>query len=240
MWRAKSICPIEGLFYLMSTQYISTLYRKSFVIVRERTSFLSRIDTSNLLNKIRIYGNRLPKNTLIVAVVVLIVVAAFIFGNKLNSGNFLDGGDNRLAAPSPLATQDLNKTYKFPLYDAKGKEVSKIDYIIQTANLQDAFIYQGKVATAVKGRTFLIFDLKITNPYSKTIEINAKDYVRVKLNGTSEQLAPEIHNDPVQIQANSTKYTRIGLPINDSDKNIVLLVGELQGKKDSINLSLKK
>ena len=96
------------------------------------------------------------------------------------------------------------------------------------------------MAKAVKGRTFLIFNLKITNPYSKSIEINSRDYLRVKLNGKSEQLASEIHNDPVEIQANSTKYTRIGLPINDNDKNIVLLVGELLGKKETVNLNLQR
>ena len=148
--------------------------------------------------------------------------------------------DARTTAPTPKATQTLNKAYEFPLTNDAGKEVSKIKYTLQTANLQDSFIYQGKLATAVKGRTFLIFDLKITNPYTKTIQINSKDYIRVKLNGSNELLAPEIHNDPVQIQADSTKYTRIGLPINDTDKDITILVGEVNGKKEVIKLNLEK
>lgn len=169
-------------------------------------------------------------------------VVTFLAGRFIssNAGGFASSGDIREEAPSPIATQELNKGFQFPLVDEKGKEVARISYVVESANLQDAFVFQGKLAKAVKGRTFLIFNLKITNPYNKTIQINSKDYLRVKLNGSNEQLASEIHNDPVEIQANSTKYTRIGLPINDTDKNIILIVGELQGKKETINLNLQR
>jgi hypothetical protein len=183
------------------------------------------------------------KNHIYIAAVALLLVLTFVAGRflapKTTLGALTDS-DPRAEAPAPIATQGLNKTFNFPLVDESGKEVAKIKYVVESANLQDAFIYQGKMATAVKGRTFLIFNLKITNPYTKTIEINAKDYIRIKINNSDEQLAPEIHNDPVQIQANSTKYTRIGLPINDTDKNIVILVGELQGDKETIKLNLEK
>jgi hypothetical protein len=175
----------------------------------------------------------------ILIALVLVFLAGRYFAPSTTLGE-ISGGDTRTAAPTPIATQELNKSFDFPLLDDKAKEVAKIKYIVESANLQDAFIYQGKTATAVKGRTFLIFNLKITNPYSKTIEINAKDYIRIKMNGSEEQLAPEIHNDPVQIQADSTKYTRIGLPINDTDKDIILLIGELDGKKETIKLNLEK
>lgn len=215
----------------MSNNNLASLY-KSFTIARARTAgAFSNASSSNFK-----YSVRAHKTMLLFAGFIVLLFATFFLGRTFAPNS----STNRITAPAPIATQMLNKTYKFPLKDDKGKTVSNISYLLQSANLQDSFIYQGKVATAVKGRTFLIFDLKITNPYTKTIEINAKDYVRVKMNGTNEQLAPEIHNDPVQIQANSTKYTRIGLPINDSDKSLVLLVGELQGKKDSINLSLKR
>lgn len=220
-----------GVFLLkMSNNNLQSLY-KSFTIARSRTvDAFAQASNSNYKQIIKTH-----KTFVMSLVFVILLLSAFSVGRILAPKT-----SDRITAPTPIATQMLNRTYKFPLKDAKGKTVSNITYLLQSADIQDSFIYQGKVATAVKGRTFLIFDLKITNPYSKTIEINAKDYVRVKMNDSSELLAPEIHNDPVQIQANSTKYTRIGLPINDTDKNLVLLVGELEGKKDSINLSLKR
>lgn len=223
---------MSGLFIRkkMSNNNLNSLY-KSFTIARTRTSNAFAGASSTNIN----HSVKKHKTLMMIAGFIVLLIAVFFVGRM-----FAPKSADRITAPAPEATQMLNKTYKFPLKDDKGKTVSNITYILQSADLQDSFIYQGKVATAVKGRTFLIFDLKITNPYTKTIEINAKDYVRVKMNGSNELLAPEIHNDPVQIQANSTKYTRIGLPVNDTDKNIILLVGELQGKKDSINLSLKR
>ncbi len=175
-----------------------------------------------------------------IAIVAVLLVLAFVAGRFASGGSSFGLSDQRADAPTPIATQNLNSEFKFPLKDDKGKTVAQISYLVETANLQDSFIFQGKLAKAVKGRTFLIFDLKITNPYTKTIEINAKDYVRVRVNGKEEQLAPEIHNDPIQIQANSTKYTRIGLPINDTDKDLNLLIGELTGKKETIKLTLTR
>lgn len=226
----------------MSTNDFSNIYNKSVDSAKSTTS--SRFSNFkkpdfNLLNKF----NGIKKNHLLIAGFIIVILLTFLAGRNFSPDTTLGdltGGDGRADAPAPIATQGLNKTFEFPLIDGEGKVVSKISYTVESANLQDAFIYQGKRATAVRGRTFLIFNLKITNPYTKTIEINAKDYIRIKLNNSNEQLAPEIHNDPVQIQANSTKYTRIGLAINDTDKNIVILIGELKGKKQAIKLNLER
>lgn len=215
-------------------------YYKSFLVAKTRTatafdSFASTHSTK-YSKYTKLLNTRMLKNPFVMLTGFVLLLAIAFF-----AGRFLaPASTNRLSVPAPVATQQLNKTFNFPLRDDKGKEVSKVAYTIQSADLQDAFVFQGKLATAVKGRTFLIVNLKVTNPYSKTIQINAKDYIRVKVNGSSEQLAPEIHNDPVEVQADSTKYTRVGMAINDSDKNITLLVGELQGSKTSINLSLAK
>lgn len=170
----------------------------------------------------------------------IFLIAVVLFaGSKFSQG----GGstDERVEAPVPIATQNLNKTFDFPLKDSKGEEVSKIKFVVESANLQDAFIYKGKLARAVKGRTFLLFNLKITNSYEQGVTINSKDYIRISVGGSNELLAPEIHNDPVEIQATSTKFTRVGLPISDGDiKNIKIFVGELKGKKTEVKLSLAR
>lgn len=219
-------------------------FNEKFTIARNRTTdAFSNLPNVSRFNFQRNYFNlprNIRRNHVFYAFVVVALVTSFLLGRTMGpDSSFSLSSDNRTQAPKPLVTQTLNKEFRFPLKDNSGKEVSSISYLVESANLQNAFIYQGKVAKAVKGRTFLIFDLKITNPYTKTVEINAKDYIRVKVNNSGEQLAPEIHNDPVQVQARSTKYTRIGLPINDTDKNVVLLIGELQGEKQTIKLDLK-
>jgi hypothetical protein len=197
------------------------------------------INLGNISNKFK----NIKKSYLVIAVFLVLIVGAFYIGRQMSPASTLGAitsGDGREEAPSPVATQGLNKTFQFPLLDDDGEELAKITYYLESANLQDSFIYQGSKATAVKGRTFLIFNLKITNPYDKNIEVNARDYLRVKMNGSEEQLAPEIHNDPVEIQADSTKYTRIGLPINETDKDLILLIGELNGEKETVKLNLSR
>ena len=68
--------------------------------------------------------------------------------------------------------------------------------------------------------------------------MNTRDYVRLTVNNGSEWLAPDIHNDPVEIQAISTKYTRIGFPISDTDKKLKLQIGEINGDKEIVDLKL--
>lgn len=137
------------------------------------------------------------------------------------------------------ATQDINREFLFPLTNSEGEEVSNLKYVIQAAELRDEIVVKGQRATAIEGRTFLIFTLKITNEHSQAIEMSTRDYIRLSVNGNEDEwLAPDIHNDPVEIQAISTKNTRVGFPINDTDSNLVLRVGEINGEKETISLEL--
>ena len=180
---------------------------------------------------------------IIVGVVVLVVL---IFGVRNLAGNAasspsmsVNSATENRDLKKPLSAQTINKSFSFPLKDAAGKEVSKFKYEVQGAELRDEIIIKGQKANSIKGRAFLILNLKVTNSYDKAIQINAKDFVRLAINNSSEMLAPDIHNDPVEVQAISTKYTRLGFPINVTDTNLVLQVGEIGGTKSSIKIDLK-
>jgi hypothetical protein len=147
-----------------------------------------------------------------------------------------------VAAPDSLATINLNRKFSFPLKDDKGTVVGNFDYVIESAAIQKQIIVQGQRATAVDGRDFLILNLKITNNLKKTIQLNTRDYIRLTVaSNASEQLAPDIHNDPVEVQAISTKFTRVGIALDEADakKTIHLKVGEIDGAKQNIDLNFK-
>ncbi|MEK7550731.1 MAG: hypothetical protein AAB535_03020 [Patescibacteria group bacterium] len=161
----------------------------------------------------------------------LLVTIAGIF-NLLSKSS-----SSKIQVKSAKATQELNKEFSFPLKNDKGEEVSKIKFVVENTELRDEIIVKGQRATSVAGRTFLILNLKVSNEHNQAIEISTRDYVRLLKNGnTNELLAPDIHNDPVEIQAISTKFTRVGFAINDSDRNLVLRIGEIKGEKQEIEI----
>lgn len=177
----------------------------------------------------------------ILAIAVIFVVSIlFKAVTGANSSTVLSANESEKAeSPKAKAEQKVNKDFTFALKDETGKDVSKLKYTIENVQLMDEIIVKGERARAVEGRTFLVINLKITNDFNKSVQINSRDYLRLIVNNSAERLAPDIHNDPVEVQALSTKYTRVGFPINETDKNLSLQIGELTGPKESIKLTLK-
>ncbi len=175
---------------------------------------------------------------LIVICALIIVTSIFFTVKAITSPK--TSNSSLVEAEHPLATATINKEFNFPLKNDKGDEVAKIKFLVQSAQFYDQIIVKGQRVTAVSGKKFLVVNLKITNDYKQTFNINTRDYIRlVSNNNDKEPLAPEIHNDPVEVQAISTKYTRVGFTINASDKNLKLKVGEISGDKTTIDLNFK-
>jgi hypothetical protein len=177
-----------------------------------------------------------------IAVIILIIILVLFGASRFFSGNSSqsNGQSNveQIEVAPAKAKMDLNKEFSFPLLDAKGAEISKLKYIVENAELQDEIIVKGQKATSIKGKTFLIVNLKIINDYNQAITINTRDYVRLVVNSNEQELlAPEIHNDPVEVLAISTKYTRVGFTVNEVDKDLKLKVGEIKGEKSDLPLT---
>lgn len=191
-------------------------------------------------NSIRRFGNSNLKTYVIGAAVLIVVIALFVKFNPFASSKAQAPATNKTTIKDALATEPLNKEFKFPLKDDKGENIGEIKYTIENAELRDEIVVQGRKASAVAGRTFLILNLKVVNDSNKTISMNTKDYVRLFVNGNeNEPLSPSIHNDPVVVDAISVKPTRIGFAINESDKQLKIKVGEIKGEKTTIDLTLK-
>src|SRR3989344_2472042 len=235
-------CPEKGLFILDNINMEEekqtapiTIPSSSFDIkkVKNKISNLLNIGTSG-----RNFGNKNNSRFFLFFIAIALLILSFYLGKSLNQ-NSISYKDDRPLPAATKARQVLNKEFEFPLKDGKGNEVSRIKYGIESAELQDSIIVKGQRARAVKGRTFLILNLKISNNFTQGIEINSRDYVRLSINSSKEFIAADIHNDPVAVQAISTKFTRLGFPINDSDKNLMLRIGEIKGKKETLKLNFK-
>ena len=193
-------------------------------------------NAKNLFSK-----KKLPKLLIpLLAIVILVTIINSFFRSTSSTTSTVAGvsSNDRFEVKAPLKTVDINREFAFPIKDDKGKEISKFKYIFQDAELKDEIVVKGKRATAVKGRLFLIVNIKVVNDLDKGVQINSRDYVRLVVNGNeAEKIAADIHNDPIDAQAISTKTTRLGFAINETDKDFVLQVGEIKGQKESINLS---
>ena len=172
----------------------------------------------------------------IFAVIVVIIAVITVFNivrggkaeTKTSSNTHVQ--NQKIDAPQAKAKQEINQTFTFPI----GEE-NKIFYTIESAELQDEIIVKGQLAKSVTGKTFIVVTLKVRNDSQELIEVNTRDYIRLTLNGnTGDKIALEIHNDPVLVQPISTKSTRLGLPIKDTDQNLSLHVGEIDGEKKVI------
>jgi hypothetical protein len=169
---------------------------------------------------------------LFLCLALLIFAGIEIFIQKNNSSH-------QLNAKEALGVQSVNKEFQFPLKDLRGEDIGTIEYMIEKAELRDEIIVKGQRATAIPGHAFLVLSLKITNNFKQAVQVTTRDYVRLSVNGdTQELIAPEIHNDPVEVQAISTKTTSVGFPLSTSDSDISLWVGEINAEKERIPITL--
>lgn len=183
----------------------------------------------------------LIKLALPVFVVLIFILGAVSLLRSFNSttANPNSEIDSNVVLPDAVAKKDLNKTFTFPIRDEEGKAVGNFNYTIQNVELRKQIIVKGQRATSVSGRIFLIVNIKVTNDLSQEIEIPSRGYLRIIVNNNNELLAADIHNDPIEVLGKATKYTRIGIAINeqDSKKPIVLQVGEIDGKKENLEIN---
>lgn len=203
----------------------------------ERSSIKNRVADRFGNGTLKFNKSSLIKWGVITIIASVILVGGFRYMNDTPSRS--NESSDRVQVKGAKATQAINREFSFPLRDSQGEEISELKYLVESVELRDEILVQGQKATAIQGRIFLIVTLKLSNEYTQAIEMDTRDYVRLSVNGNQDEwMAPDIHNDPVEVQAISTKYTRVGFAINESDENLLLRVGEIRGDKEIIELDL--
>lgn len=138
----------------------------------------------------------------------------------------------------PKIKETINKEFLFSVKNDSGYEITKIKYLLESAEIQKSIIIKGQQATAIDGKEFLVLDIKLTNDFNKNIQVNSRDYLRLSIKNKKDLLAPDLHNDPIEVDAISSKETRLGFAIDENSKNVVLHVGEIDGDKTDILLKI--
>lgn len=176
----------------------------------------------------------------IIAILVILILISLFSLISNNTGVQGLSTYSRVEIQEAVSSVDTNREFSFPLKNSEGEIVSSIKYKVVKAELNNEILVKGKKASSIKGRTFLVVTLEITNDFDKAIEISSRDYIRLSVNGDDEtKLAPDIHSDPVSVQAISTKPTKVAFPVNETDTGFKLQIGEINGNKETIELDLK-
>jgi hypothetical protein len=176
----------------------------------------------------------------IVFIGVLLAFRALLQNRESNSTNVAGvNTSTKVELKAARAHQDLNKDINIEISGIE-EEDGKVTMQVENAELRDEIVVQGQKASSVSGRTFLVLNLKLTNGLKQAVEINTRDYLRLAMGEQKDEwLAPDIHNDPVAVQAISTKPTRVAFPIDDNIRHFVLAVGAISGDKENIELNLQ-
>lgn len=166
------------------------------------------------------------------------MISLFILGFFLGRQTGFPEGQ---LAVSPAVSQEKNRqasvaktevNYSFLL---KNSKKTKARYDIVGAERREEIVVKGQKIRAVEGKEFLILAVKVVNEAQEPLILNSRDYLRLSEGG--EWLAPEIHNDPLEVQAISTRYTKLGFAIAKTIKTFQLQVGEITGEKKTIDLN---
>lgn len=195
--------------------------------------------STNFLGQIYSFSQKSKYHAAGVAVFLILIIVGLsqVLGGGTSSVNGAE--NNRVNIEGAIALTEVNREMEYPLRGSDGEEVSSFNYHIGDAELRNEIVVQGRKVGSIQGRTFLVLNLKIKNNFDKGIEVKSRDYVRLSVNGNEEEwLAADIHNDPVEVQAISTKATRVAFPVNETDENFVLQIGEIKGDKEKIELNL--
>ncbi len=174
----------------------------------------------------------------LIVIAVIIASGAFVSLILSSRGNS-SGTEKKEVLKSANAIKDIQKEFSISLLDEKGKEINGVTMRLENVELREEIIVQGQKASSLPGRAFLVVNMKIVNSLSQAIEVNTKDYLRLEMK-ENEWLAPDIHNDPVLVQAISTKPTRVAFPVDSNLNRFALQVGEIKKDKEKLEIDFSK
>ncbi len=164
------------------------------------------------------------------------VVALLVLGSGI-----LRAKNSNVQSTKPKSTViNVDKSFDFSALNNQGKPVaSKIRLKIATVEKTNQVNVKDQTFTAKNNKIFLIVGLELKNDATLPYNILPGDLVRLTYNGDEEnKYAPDLHNNMVTVAPISTKIDRVGFVVPENAKDFKLYVGEIEGKKEVVNINL--
>lgn len=166
---------------------------------------------------------------------ILVIIVALVIYNKTLLRKDTAGS----AGAVKITTVKIDKGFEFPALNSQGKSVKdKIRLKIITAEKTNQVLVNDKSFTAKNQKLFLILNLELKNDATQPLNIIPGDLIRIAYKGDEEnKFAPDLHNNMVPVAAISTKIDRVGFVIPETIREITISIGELEGKKETVEIS---
>lgn len=196
----------------------------------DKTIFDPEVVIPNTKRFFRFVFSLLKRRKKLIIIIVLIILALAAF-------RFLLARRYSPSTPKPkVVAVSVDKSFEFPALSNQGKPTgNKIRLKIAQVEKTNQVIVKDQTFTAKNNKLFLIVNLEMKNDATAPLNLLPGDLIRLTYNNDdNNKYAPDLHNNLVLISAISTKLDRVGFVIPDGARNLKLLIGELEGKKESI------
>lgn len=190
--------------------------------------------SSVLPNKRSVLGFILKRKKVFIGLVLILIL---LFG----TARFVSSRNNKTKDAVKTLTVKVDKSLDFTALNTQGKSVSnKIKLKIADVEKTNQVLVKDQSYTAKNNKQFLIVNLELKNEASIPLNILPGDLVRLTIDGDEEnKFAPDLHNNLVLVSAISTKLDRIGFVIPEEAKKFKILIGELEGKKETVSIDFR-
>lgn len=162
---------------------------------------------------------------------VVLVGSGILISSKKLSGKNSNTAQNLSQKAKPLFETNIGKAYDFPV-KKNGRDKFRIK--LEKATLVKLVTTKGKPVLAKEGNSYLLIYLQIDNNLINSLNVGSQNYFRLVDN--EKRFAPDFYNTQVLIAPISTKSDQIGFVVKADQKNFQLQVGEIDGKKDFVQI----
>lgn len=176
------------------------------------------------------------KNTLVMVVFIALTVSLVGIAWNVASKQLSGKSTSVISAPKVAGTKsiDINQTFRFEAVNRQKKALEQpIEYTITSVEKSKEIVLKLKRARAIEGKIFLVVNLKLRNDNDDSAIMQTREFIRLLPDG----LAPELHNDPIDVQPISAKETRLGFAVRENARDLKLQIGTITGEKTTIDLN---
>ena len=135
------------------------------------------------------------------------------------------------------AKVNVGRRFEVPIKNKDGSETGeKLGITITTIEKTNEILIKNSPAKTKNGKIFLVLNIEIQNDTKKQLTVRPVDMVRL-IGDDLRSYAPDVHNNEVSAEPVSLRKTRVGYVVDQSKNNFKLLVGEVRGQQEPIEVS---